>query len=76
MRYLIQFERVAVIPPEMRNSCHSWSELVNGRNPVKYGSLMDPFAQLSAAAGGEGEFINSLEFISARDWRGDLWFAR
>ena len=73
MRYLIQFERVAVIPSEMRSSCRSWGELVNGRNPVKYGSLMDPFAQLTAVVGGEVEFPESLEFISARDWRGDLW---
>lgn len=73
MRYLIQFERVAIIPEELRKHCRSWREIVKGRNPVKYGSLEDPFENMAESTAAKNDILDSLTFISSREWRGDLW---
>ena len=71
-RYLIQFERVAVLPDDMQLRCKSWREIAAGRNPVKYGSLTAPFENLVDTAVSDEDFLASLDFISLKDWRARL----
>ena len=71
-RYLIQFERVAVLPDEMQRQCKPWREIAAGRNPVKYGALTEPFEELFSTPLSEEKFLDSLDFVSLSHWRAEL----
>ena len=63
VRYLIKFERVAVINDSLHSQCVNWRQLAKGRNPIRYGNVQEVFNGQS--------LFESLEFISAKEWRGE-----
>ncbi len=62
IRYLIKFERVALIQEAVQRQSSSWRELAKGRNPIRYGTVEEVL---------NGVSIDSLDFITGAEWRGE-----